>query len=339
MKAARLYKAGEPLQIEDVEVPKLEPGEVLVRIRACGVCHTDIHFALEGLLKPGKVPQILGHEPAGEIVEVSDDVTNFKKGDRVLIHFYWSCGSCKYCRQGRESLCDNLKTFGFNIDGAYSEFAKAPANRLVKLPSNLPFDAGILVDSGATALHAVKTIGGVRLGDRVLIIGSGGVGSSLIQVAKLSGAYVIAVDAFDDKLDLARELGADHTINSKKQDIHSEVMKLTGEVGVDTAFETVSFKNTMEGAYESLRKGGRLVFLGYQPGLNFETHPLTLVLGEKQVMGSRASSRQDLEDAVNLASQGRLKLSVTRRFELDQVNEALQMLAHGEIRGRTVVEP
>ena len=175
--------------------------------------------------------------------------------------------------------------------------------------------------------------------DRVLVLGSGGVGSSLIQVAKLSGASVIAADAFDDKLDLARDLGADFTINSKKQDIHSEIMNLTGNEGVDAAFETVSFKNTMEGAYESLRKGGRLIFLGYQPGVNFEAHPLTLVLGEKHVMGSRASSRQDLEDAVALASQGRLKLSVTRRFKLDQVNEALQMLSRGEIRGRTVVEP
>ncbi len=339
MKAARLYQAGEPLRIENVEIPKLERGEVLVRIKACGVCHTDVHFALEGLLKPGKVPQVLGHEPAGEIVELGEDVSDFKRGDRVLIHFYWNCRDCRYCREGRESLCDNVRVFGFTIDGAYAEYAKAPAHKLVKLPSNLPFDAGILVDSGATALHAVKTVGGVRAGESVLIIGAGGVGTSLIQVAKLSGATVIAVDALDDKLELALELGADHVINSKKKQISSEVSNLTSGRGVDAAFETVSFRDTMDGSYSSLRKGGRLVFLGYQPNIDFETHPLTLVLGEKQVLGSRASSRVDLEDAVNLASRGRLKLSVTKRFKLDQTNEALQMLARGEIKGRAVVEP
>ncbi|MHB8566153.1 MAG: alcohol dehydrogenase catalytic domain-containing protein [Nitrososphaerales archaeon] len=339
MKAARLYKAGEPLRIDNIEIPRLEKGEVLVRIRACGVCHTDIHFAIEGLIKPGKVPQTLGHEPAGEIVEVAEDVLDYKKGDRVLIHFYWNCRACRFCLAGRESLCDNVKTFGFTIDGGYAEYAKAPAFKLVRIPDNLTFDAGILVDSGATALHAIKTVGGIRLGETVLIIGSGGVGTSLIQVAKLSGATVIAVDSIDEKLELASDLGADYTINSKKSKIFSEVMRLTAGAGADAAFETVSFKETMDDSYNSLRKGGRLVFLGYQPGVNFETHPLTLVLGEKAILGSRASSRSDLEEAVNLASQGKLKIPVTARFKLEQVNEALQMLARGEIKGRAVIEP
>lgn len=339
MLAARLYRAGEPLRVEDVETPEIGRGEALVKIRACGICHTDVHFALEGLLKPGKVPQILGHEAAGDVVEVGEGVEGIRKGDRVLIHFYHNCGDCRPCRMGRESLCENLRQFGFNIDGGYAEYAKAPARRLVRLPDNLPYEAGILADSGATALHAVRTVAGLGMGETALVIGVGGVGINLIQVARIAGADVIAVDVVDEKLKLAEELGAFHVINAKSQRIAEEVMRATGGKGVDAIFDTVAVRETIDASIEALRRLGRIIYIGYQPGVDIAVHPLKLIWHELKIMGSRASSKSELEDAVRLASSGRLRLLVTHRFKLEEVNEALAKVARGEIMGRAVIIP
>ncbi|MGQ9639784.1 MAG: alcohol dehydrogenase catalytic domain-containing protein [Candidatus Bathyarchaeia archaeon] len=165
MKAARFYEVGKPLKVENAEVPSISAGEVLVRVRSCGICHTDLHFIDEGLIKPGKLPQIMGHEAAGDVVEVGDMVKDVEVGDRVLIHFYFSCGECYYCRRGRESLCvgPDFQQFGFTIDGGYAEYAKAPARSIIKLPDELPYDVGILIDAGSTAYHAVREIGGLGL--------------------------------------------------------------------------------------------------------------------------------------------------------------------------------
>jgi propanol-preferring alcohol dehydrogenase len=339
MKAARFYKVGDPLKIEEIEIPTIENNEVLIRIRSCGVCHTDIHFALEGLMKPGKVPLTLGHEPSGDIVDVGKNVKDFRKGDRVLVHFYFNCNHCTFCIAGRESLCDNLKTFGFNVDGGYAEYAKAPASRVVKILENVPYDAGVLVDSGATAFHAVRAVGNVQKGEYVLVVGAGGVGSSLIQLAKLFGAKVIAVDISDDKLSFASELGASKIVNVTKFNAIEEITNFTDGHGIDVAFETVSSKDTLQYSFNSVRKGGKFVLIGYQPGVDFIEHPTKILLNEKQVLGSRASSLSELKEVVSLVASGKLKLSVTRRFRLDQVNEALAALSRGEIQGRAVIEP
>lgn len=139
MKAARFYEVGKPLRIEMVDVPEIGPNDPLVRVRACGICHTDLHFIDEGLLKPGRIPQTMGHEAAGEIVRVGEAVRDFVAGDRVLIHFYFSCGECYYCQQGRESLCigENFQQFGFTTDGGYAEYARAPARNLIRLPDEV----------------------------------------------------------------------------------------------------------------------------------------------------------------------------------------------------------
>ena len=161
MKAARFYEVGKPLRIEEVEIPKIEPDEALIRIRACGICRTDLHFIDEGLLKPGKIPQIMGHEASGDVIKVGDAVKGVNVGDRVLIHLYFICGKCYFCQLGRESLCigSTLRHFGFSVDGGFAEFAKAPAQNLIHLPKEIPYEAGILVDAGASSYHAVKKSG------------------------------------------------------------------------------------------------------------------------------------------------------------------------------------
>jgi 2-desacetyl-2-hydroxyethyl bacteriochlorophyllide A dehydrogenase len=341
LKAARFYEVGKPLRIEDVDVPKISDSEVLVKVRSCGICHTDLHFIDEGLIKPGKVPQIMGHEAAGDVVEVGERVEDVRVGDRVLIHFYFSCGECYYCRRGRESLCvsPEFQHFGFTVDGGYAEYAKAPARSIIKIPGKIPYDAGILVDAGSTAYHAVREVGKVRLGDFVVIIGSGGVGLSTLQMAKLSGATVMAVDIRSGKLDAAKSLGADHVVNPAVENLYENVMRLTGGRGADVVYELVGSSDTMSEAVDILAKGGRLVFIGYSKD-NLTINPRRLVTGELQIVGSRASSRYETVEVVNLVRDGRFRLEplITHRVSLDEVNEGLDLVRSGEAI-RVVVNP
>ena len=226
MKAARFYEVGKPLKVESVNVPEIGPRDALVRVKACGVCHTDLHFIDEGIIKPVKIPQTMGHEAGGEIVKLGEAVRDFRVGDRVLIHFYFSCGECYYCQQGSESLCvgENFQQFGFTTDGGYAEFARAPARNLIKLPDEVPYEAGVLVDAGSTAYHAVREVGRVRIGEDIVIIGAGGVGLSTLQMAKLAGGRVAAVDVLSHKLRVANELGASKVINSSEENVVDEIM-------------------------------------------------------------------------------------------------------------------
>lgn len=340
MRAARFYEVGKDLKLEEVEIPEVDGDAVLVKIRACGVCHTDIHFIYEGLLKPGKIPQILGHEAAGEIVQLGRNVSSYEVGDRVLINLYQSCRACHYCRIGKENLCVNLKHFGFNIDGGYAEYAVVGERHLVTLPSQVSYEACILVDAGVTSYHATTRIAKLTPSETVLIMGTGGVGLMLVQMAKLAGTEVVAVDVDEEKLKLAKSVGADATINGKKQDVINGVMDLTDTDGVDAVFETVGYEKTYEQSLQCLGRGGRLVIIGYQPDNNLpRIHPLPLILKEISILTSRAGTREELVKVVDLARKNRVNPVVTDVFKLDQINEALSKLKKGEILGRAIVEP
>jgi len=332
---------GEPLLVEDVDRPSISPREVLVRVRVCGICHTDLHFIDEGLIKPGKIPQIMGHEAAGDVVEVGREVEEVMVGDRVLIHFYFSCGECYYCLRGRESLCvsPDFSRFGFTTDGGYAEYAKAPARRVVKLPDEVPYEAGILADAGSTAYHAVREVGKVKLGDTVAIVGSGGVGLCTLQMAKLSGATVIAIDIHESKLKAAESLGADHTINSRSKNVPAEVRRLEGERGVDVAYEFVGRTETMNDALNILARRGKLVFVGYSED-KLTLDPRRLVGGEFQVVGSRASSIYETIEVVKLVREGKFRLEplITHKLPLDKINDGLDLVRRGEAI-RAVVMP
>jgi propanol-preferring alcohol dehydrogenase len=341
MKAALFYKVGEPLRIERVPVPEIGPNEVLVKVRACGICRTDLHFIDEGLLKPGKIPQILGHETCGEVVKVGDAVEGINVGDRVLVHMYFSCGECYYCQRGMESLCTSPKFrhFGFTIDGGFAEYAKAPARNLIKLPPNVPDEAAILIDAGASTYHAVKTVAQVKVGETVLIMGLGGLGLCALQFAKLSGARVIGVDVVPEKLKLAEKLGADATINAKEQNVLEEVSRLTDHEGVDVVIELVGRTETINTSINSLRRGGRLVFVGYSED-NLVVSPMKIVLNQLKILGSRASSRWEAIEVVKLVQSGKFKLEplVTHVVSLDEINKGLDLLRSGKAV-RVVVKP
>lgn len=338
MKAARFYEVGKPLRIEDIEAPRIGPDEALVKVRACGLCHTDLHF-LEGVLKPGKIPITLGHEVAGEVIELGEQVREILTGDRVNIHLYFTCGKCYYCQTGWESLCtDIFGHLGFTVDGGYAEYVKAPARNLFKLPNALSFDEGaVLVDAVSSSFHAVKGVAQVRLGETVVVYGAGGLGAYALQIAKLSGARVIAIDVVEEKLEMARRLGADDTINAKNQDVTTEIKRLTKQ-GADVVLDFVGISQTMKTALNCLKRRGRLVFIGYSDEL-LQVSPKRLVYDGLQIVGSRASSRHELAQVIELAKEKKIKAVITRTFQLSEINHALELLAKGKIIGRAVIKP
>ena len=339
MQAARYHGPGPVLRVETIPVPTVGAGEALIRITHAGVCRTELHF-LSGLLNLGIAPLTLGHEIVGEIVLVGAGVGTVQTGDRVIVNYYGTCGQCVWCRTGQQNLCNNVVAqLGFTADGGYAEFVKARADMLVPLPVHLDAaQACTLGCSATTALHAARRIAPVQLGDTVLIYGAGGVGYALVQVCKLSGARVLVVGRSERKLQLARELGADVVIRAGQEPVAETVRQLTGNEGVDIIFELVGTRETMDQSLQSLRKRGRLVFIGYSED-QLIANPLLLVIGELQILASVGSTQQDLLDAVALASSGKLRQVIDRVVPLAQVNETLQALQRGEVAGRAVLQP
>jgi D-arabinose 1-dehydrogenase-like Zn-dependent alcohol dehydrogenase len=283
----------------------------------------------------------MGHEPAGEVVEIGSAVGNVQVGDQVAAHFYVTCGQCEFCRTDRDSLCPNfVGRLGFELDGGFADFLKVPASNLFPVSSSVPPEqVAVLGDCVATVWHAVRRRAEVKPGQDVVVMGTGGLGVHAIQVLRLSGARTIGVDIVPEKLDLARQLGADEVVDARQEDVPARILDLTQGAGVDAVLEFVGLPNLIEMDLSVLKRGGVLVLLGYVPGHPFPADSTDVVLTEKRIVGSRASSKQDLIDVIHLVERGSLKPVVTRRFSLPQVNEAMNLLAAGEILGRAVVIP
>jgi len=332
MKAALFYGPNQPLKIEEVAKPSPQAGEILVRVAACGVCHTDLHYIDHGVPTFKKPPLILGHETSGVVEELGQGVTQFKPGDRVLLPAVLSCGSCRFCRTGRENICENMVMFGNNIDGAYAEYVKAPARDAFLLPEEIPLEEGaIIADAITTPFHAVVNRGQVRPGDRVVVFGCGGVGLNAVQVASALGADVIAVDIRDAKLEWAKKLGASTVLNPGKiEKIDKEVRKLTGG-GADIAFEVIGNPLTMEQAFACLRQGGRLVVVGYSAE-NMKLSLGRVMYREMEVVGSLGCRPVDYPRVIELVKLGKIKLAelVTKKFPLAEINSAFDLLRKGE---------
>ncbi|MFQ6060923.1 MAG: alcohol dehydrogenase catalytic domain-containing protein [Thermoplasmata archaeon] len=331
MKAAVFYEKGQPLKIEDVEIPKIEGHEVLVRVAACGLCRTDLHY-LHGVPTFKKPPIILGHEISGTVEEVGSKVENLKEGDAVLIPPVFSCGHCQWCRQGRGTICTSQIMVGNHRDGGFAEYLSVPADSIFHLPPKVPLKEGsIISDAISTPYHAVVNRGRVRAGDTVAVYGCGGVGLSTVQMASLVGASVIAIDIFDEKLEMARELGASETINAKvEEDIAKKVRKMTGG-GVDVALEVIGNPTTIQQAYNSVKWGGTVVVVGY-------THKdVTISAGrmmfrEIEMKGSLGCGLQDFPKIIELVRTGKLRIEplVTHRYSLEEINKGFEILEKGE---------
>ena len=332
MRAAIFYEANAPLRVRDWPDPAVGDGEVLVRVAACGLCHTDLHYIDHGVPTAARPPLILGHEASGIVAALGPGVTNLNEGDRVLLPAVLPCGSCAACRLGRENICLNLRMFGNDINGAYAEYVKAPAKDVFLLPDEIPLVEGcIIADAVTTPYHAVKNRAEVRPGDYVVVFGCGGVGLNVVQFAHLAGGFVIAVDVAGEKLDHARRLGAMATINPRQESsgVAKAVRKLTG-AGADIAIEAIGNPATMKDAFSTLRPGGRLVVVGYSD------HEVALNAGrimyrEMEIRGSLGCRPVDYPRVIELARSGRIEVAslVTERFPLAEINAGLDALRAG----------
>ncbi|UCH60539.1 MAG: zinc-binding dehydrogenase [Anaerolineales bacterium] len=332
MRAAVFYGGNQALKIEEVPTPSPAPGEALVKVAACGVCHTDLHYIDHGVPTFKKPPMILGHEVSGTIAGLGAGVTRWKEGSRVLLPAVYGCGQCAMCRTGRENVCEKMVMFGNNVDGGYAQYMVAPAKDLLSLPDEIPLEEGaIIADAVTTPYHAVVNRGQVKPGDQVVVFGCGGIGLNLVQVAAALGASVIAVDIVDEKLDWARKLGAQSTLNGKNfERIDKEIRKLTNG-GADIGFEAIGNPVTQAQTFASLRTGGRFVVVGYS------SHPLNVDMGrvmyrEMEIIGSLGCRAVDYPRVLELARQDKIKVKdlVTARFALHEINTAFDVLRRGE---------
>ena len=334
MKAAVFHGPHQSLKIEEVETPKIEAHEILVKIAACGVCNTDAHYIDHGVPTFKAPPLILGHEPSGIVEEAGEDVKNFKVGDRVLIPPVFSCGYCDNCRLGRENICFNMVMLGNHMDGAYAEYTKVPAKDCQHLPDDLPLEeSSIIADAISTPFHAVKNRAKVRPGDSVVVFGCGGVGMNVVQIAAAAGASVIAVDIVDKKLETAKMLGAQHTINAKdKEDkaLLKEIRGLTGG-GADISIEAIGNPKTIELGPASVKAGGCHCQVGYTHH-NVPVNAGRLMFREIEIKGSLGCRPVDYPKIIEMVRTGKIQLEpvVTNRFPLEEINDAFELLRKGE---------
>jgi 6-hydroxycyclohex-1-ene-1-carbonyl-CoA dehydrogenase len=332
LRAAIFEGSGKPLEIREVPTPKPGPDEALVHVAGCGMCHTDLHYLDHGVPTFKPPPLILGHEVAGTVAELGEGVSDRAEGDRVLIPAVLSCGRCRYCRQGRENLCERLVMLGNNIDGGYAEFVLVPASELVAVPEEIPLEqASVIADAVSTPYHAVKHRGRVQMGDTVAVVGCGGVGLNLVQCAAVAGGNVIAIDLNDDRLAIARQLGAAETINPEGiERLDKHVRRLTGG-GVDVAFEAIGSPGTIELAFSLLRKGGRLCVIGYsnQP---VSISAARLMFFELEMVGSLGCGGGDYPEIVELVRRGTLQLDpvVSGTVPLEEIETGFDRLRRGE---------
>jgi alcohol dehydrogenase, propanol-preferring len=332
-RAAVVHEFTEPLTIDEIARPQLGHGQILVKVEASGLCHTDIHAAHgDWPVKPSP-PFIPGHEGVGLVVALGPEVTEVALGDRVAMPWLgYACGVCDYCVSGRETLCLEQKNTGYSFDGAFGEYARAYARYVVKVPEGVdPFDAAPLTCAGVTTYKAVK-VAGTRSSDLVAVFGVGGLGHMAIQYAQIAGGRVIAVDLVDEKLELARELGAEFTVNAAKEDPVAAIQRLGG---ADQAIALAVSPRSFEQAFGSLRRGGTLVFVAL-PTDNEMTLPIfQTVLQGITVVGSIVGTRADLREVFELHAAG--KTTVTREIRpLDEVNESIADVEAGRVPARIV---
>lgn len=334
MKAAVVHSFGQPLSIDEVNVPDVPPGQVLVKIMASGVCHTDLHAA-EGdwPVKPS-LPFIPGHEGVGFVAKVGAGVTWVKEGDRVGVPWlHTACGHCEHCITGWETLCDSQQMTGYTVNGGYAEYVLADPAYVGKLPDNLEFaPAAPILCAGVTVYKGLKALD-CKPGNWVVVSGIGGLGHMAVQYAKAMGFHVIAVDVADDKLKLAKSLGAEETINAMTQDpVQLVQQNIRGAHGV---LVTAVSRSAFGQAVGMLHKRGTMSLVGLPPG-NFDLPIFDVVLNAKTVRGSIVGTRKDLQESLEFAGEGKVAAHYSMD-KLDNINGIFDQMRAGKIDGRIVV--
>ncbi len=309
MKAAVFHGPRQPLRVEEMPRPEPGAGELLVQVAACGICHTDLHYIDHGTPTFKPPPMILGHEIAGTVAELGAGPMERRVGDRVLLPAVLTCGACAACRSGRENICEHARMLGNDLDGGFAEYVLVPAKDVCVLPEGVPLVEGaIIADAVTTPYHAVVRRGRVAAGDRVVVIGCGGIGLNIVQMAAAVGARVIAIDVSETKLELACTFGAERSINARSVERPDrEVRRLTGG-GADVAFEAIGRADTQETAFACLRTGGRLVLVGYSPD-TLAVNAGRIMFREMEVMGSLGCRPVDYPRVIDMACRGAIRVA------------------------------
>jgi alcohol dehydrogenase, propanol-preferring len=351
MKAARIVKVNEPLQVQELQTPKPKGSQILVKVQSSGVCHSDVH-AWEGYYegisgqqlkttdRGVKYPLTPGHEIAGIVDSLGEQVEGFSKNEKVLVYPWIGEGMCPACRIGQENLCDKPRSLGIYNDGGYAEYVLVPNYKyLVKIGDDMDTDTSApLSCAGLTAYGAIKNAN-LKPYDNVVIVGTGGLGLMAIQLAKaVTASRIIAMDIDDKKLEVAKKEGADIIVNSKKEDPVKTVMDLTDRLGADAVIDFVNATKSVEADMQFLRRRAKLVLVGLFGG-ELKLSLATMPTRAYSLIGSYTGSLDDLVELVSLAERGVIKPVVSSRFKLNQAGEALQMLKDGKIVGRGVINP
>jgi alcohol dehydrogenase, propanol-preferring len=336
MKAAILHAFKTPLSIEEVPRPQIASDEVLIQVEVCGVCHSDLHVAdgdwpqFAGIVKK---PLILGHEIVGRVIERGAAVETFKIGDRVGVPWLqFTCGQCEFCREGNENLCTRQRITGVMVDGGYAEFAKAPASHAAKIPDALSSEqAAPLLCAGVTVHRALKQAR-LRSGQRLAVFGVGGLGHIAVQIGRAAGAEVTAIDISEEKLALAKSLGAARTLNAATAEVVREIRRAGG---MHVAIVTSAAKSAYDTAFYCVRPTGTLLAVGL-PAKEISFPPIMMAAGEIQIKASAVGTREDLREVLEMGAAGTVHCQVATR-PLADVQQVLEQLARGEISGRVVL--
>ena len=346
MRAMRIHELGGSFRLETVPVPKPGPNDALLRLGATGVGLTLVIMRrTPGLIS--RYPRTMGHEIAGEVVEVGPEVRNVRPGDLVTAHFYLTCHNCNFCRSGRETLCPDFRGYvGLACDGGYAEYMTLPALNLCKIPGGVsPLDACVAADAVCTPYHNCVAEAQIKPGDLVAVVGAGGgVAIHAVQMAQACGGHVIGVDVSERKLETVSKLGAFAVVNPQKSDPVEEILSLTNGKGVDAYLDYVATRQTLEAGLACLARGGKLVIVGYRPPAayggaspSFTVDPLEFLSRGQEIHGSRYCSMLELRQSLELIRQGRIKPVVTETFKLEETEKGFQMLEKNEITGRAAV--
>jgi propanol-preferring alcohol dehydrogenase len=336
MQAAVVHTLGAPLELREVRVPEVGPGQILVRIAASGVCHTDLHAADGDWPVKPKPPFIPGHEGVGRVVAVGAGVRAVKEGDRVGVPWlYTACGHCEHCLGGWETLCTAQQNTGYSVNGGYAEYVLADPNYVGHLPANVEYtDIAPILCAGVTVYKGLKETE-ARPGQWVVISGIGGLGHVAVQYAKAMGLHVAAIDIAEDKLALARELGADLTIDARLEDPVRRVQSDIG--GAHGVLVTAVSRSAFAQAIGMARRHGTVALIGLPPG-TFDVSIFDVVLNRITIRGSIVGTRADLAEALMFAGEGKVKARVEVQ-PLEAINSVLDRLRRGQIDGRVVVTP
>jgi alcohol dehydrogenase, propanol-preferring len=365
LKAARIIKPNESLQIQQIETPKPKGSQVLIKINSSGVCHSDIHLWQGGYEGAGgqflkttdrgvKYPLTPGHEIAGTIESMGEEAqvqvqgaagtggaaAAFDKNQKVIVYPWIGEGLCPACRIGQENLCDKPRSLGIYTDGGYADYVLVPSYKyLVKLDEDMDLDASATLSCSALTAYGAVRNATLNPYDNLVVVGAGGLGLMAIQLAKsITGAKIIAMDLDDNKLDVAKKNGADSAINSKKEDPLKAIMELTDKMGADAIIDFVNASKTVETDMQLLRRRGKLVLVGLFGG-ELKLNLVSMPTRAYKIIGSYTGSISEMVELVSLAKRGVIKPVVSERFKLDQATEALSRLKEGKIIGRGVINP